>query len=374
MEQEFKKDVINEENKQAEDALSELSKKAYSYLKENKTHDAEQMFNEILSMSASNNYALVGLGDLERKRRNFNKALEYYSTCLESHPENNYALFGLADSYRALKKLNLAIPVWEQYLQMDEKNVSVLTRVADAYRKTHNLEKSKEVYLRVLDIEEENAYALIGLGNLFYDFKDFKTALYYWSRMLDITEGTGDIRVLTSIGNCHKKLKAYDQGIHYFKEALKAEKNNFYALFGLADCYRGKNDHQQSVECWNRILEFDPNNKVILTRAGDAYRNIGDIDNALHCYNRAIDIEYDVYAIFGLALITKQQGKYEDAIISFNRLMQSNFNNYRLYIELAECYLSLNQKGYAIDILKAASDSGARNSDISEMLKRLQQN
>ena len=76
--------------------ISELSKKGYSLLKENRVDYAIEAFSKILNIEDNNNYALVGLGDSERKRNHFKEAIEHYSKCLSCHPGNNYALFGLA--------------------------------------------------------------------------------------------------------------------------------------------------------------------------------------------------------------------------------------------------------------------------------------
>ena len=247
----------------------------------------------------------------------------------------------------------------------------MLTRVADAYRKIRDFKKSKQLYLRVLDMEEENAYALIGLGHLHYDFKEYKDALYYWSRMLEINEAAVDIRVLTSIGNCHRKLKTFEKGVYYFERALQIDDKNFYALFGLADCYRGMNQQFRSVEYWNKILQLDSKNKVILTRAGDAYRNMGDYKTASEYYNKALNIEYDLYAVLGLALISKGEGRYEEAIISFSRLIQTDPKNYRLYMDLADCYVKTNQKAKAVEILESFQKQGLRSQAVAEMLEKL---
>jgi len=112
--------------------------------------------------------------------------------------------------------------------------------------------------------------------------------LYYWEKMLQIHQNDVDIRVLTSIGNCHRKLKTFEQGIPYFERALQMDPYNFYALFGLADCYRGMNQQHKSLEYWNKILEQDPRNKVILTRAGTAYRNMGEYDTAGEYYRPGV--------------------------------------------------------------------------------------
>ena len=362
---------ISEEDKKFNE-IAELSKSGYLLLKDNRCEEAAHAFEKILLIDENNNYALVGLGDAERKKENYTQAIEHYSRCLEFHPGNNYALFGLADCYKSLGQYSKAIEIWKQYLEYDDKNITVLTRVADAYRKVRDFKRSKLLYLRVLDMEEDNPYALIGLGHLHYDFREYREALYYWQKMLKENGDAVDIRVLTSIGNCYRKLKNYEKGAGYFQRALEIDKDNFYALFGLADCCRGLNMQQKSLEYWHRILDNDPDNKVILTRVGDAYRNMGDFDMAEKYYRKALDIAFDTYASLGIAIINKRRGKYDDAVKSLEQLIQSEPRNYRLYLELADCYLAQKNKQMAIDTLLAFQRFGIRSQPVSDMLHRLQ--
>ena len=351
--------------------ISDVSKTGYRLLRDNKISEAIDCFSSILQVDGSNNYALVGMGDAIRKRGSCREAAVFYQRCLECHPGNNYALFGLADCYKALNQYHKAIEIWEQYLLHDDRNITVLTRVADAYRKVRDFKHSKAIYLRVLEMEAGNPYAIIGLGHLHYDFKEYHDALSYWEKMLAISPNDVDIRVLTSIGNCHRKLKTFEDGIGFFEQALHKEKSNFYAIFGLADCYRGLNLQERSLVYWNRILEQDPRNKVILTRAGDAYRSMGQFDQAQDYYERALNIEFDTYAVLGLALIAKSQGKLEEAATSLRRLIQQDSKNYRIFVELADCYIKKGDKRQAAEVLEEFQRLGIRSTQVSEMLEKL---
>lgn len=352
--------------------IADLSKRGYQYLKENRVEEAEECFARILERDRENNYALVGLGDGARKRGAFREAVDHYKKCLVYHPGNNYALFGLADCYKALNQYQKAIEIWEQYLLHDNKNITVLTRVADAYRKVRDFRKSKAIYLRVLEMETDNPYALIGLGHLHYDFKEYKDALGYWQRMVDLQGDDVDIRVLTSIGNCYRKLKQFELGVPYFEKALGKEPENFYALFGLADCYRGTGTPQRSLDYWNRILAKDGRNKVILTRAGDAYRSMEDYDKAAEYYERALNIEFDVYAVLGLAVVARMQGKHQDAIVSLRKLIQNDPKNYRLYLELAQCHVAAGDRSKALEALSDFQRLGIRNIYVQDAMAKIQ--
>ncbi|MFP4644515.1 MAG: tetratricopeptide repeat protein [Spirochaetales bacterium] len=351
--------------------ITDLSREGYQHLRENNLATAEECFRAILEIEENNNYALVGLGDTYRKRRRCREAVEFYKQCLVWKPENNYALFGLADCYKAMKQFNRAIEVWEEYLKYDSENVTVLTRVADAHRKARNFNRSRELYYMALEQEPENDYALIGLGHLHYDFRMFREALDFWKRMYNRPNQKPDIRVLTAIGNCYRKLKQFDKGCRIFEEALQREPNNFYALFGVADCYRGLDESHKSLEYWNRILEQNPENKVILTRAGDAYRELGDYDRAEMYYKRALNIEFDLYAVFGLAMIAKSQERYDDAMRSLSGLLEADPGNHRFALEAANCALKLGRTGEARSILEKQLADGAKNRGIQDLYDRL---
>jgi tetratricopeptide (TPR) repeat protein len=318
--------------------LANLSRLGYQHLRGNALADAIDCFRQILDIQPDNNYALVGIGDAYRKKARFQDAITYYQRCLELFPKNNYALFGLADCYRSLKQFHRAIAVWEEYLLIDSQNVTVLTRVADAYRKTRNIKRGKELYLKVMEIEPNNAYALIGMGHLHYDFKEFSDALRCWSRMYEISRDHVDIRVLTSMGNCHRKMKTYREGIPLFKAALEREPNNFYALFGIADCHRGLNEIEESLYYWNLILTTAPDNKLILTRAGDACRALGEVEAARQLYHQALDVEYDLWAVHGLAQLARMEGRHAEAAETLESLLRYDSRLYRIFPDLLDSY------------------------------------
>jgi tetratricopeptide (TPR) repeat protein len=98
---------------------------------------------------------------------------------------------------------------------------------------------------------------------------------------------------------------------------------------------------------------------------------MGDFEKAQDYYERALNIEFDTYAIMGLALISKAQGKYEDAVSSLRRLKQQDIKNYRIYVELADCCLKMGDKRQAVEVLEEFQKLGIRNAQVAEMLEKL---
>ena len=55
-------------------------------------------------MDDTNAFVLVGLGDVCRKLRYFQRAVEYYGRILEIDPRNVFALRGMGNAYRACRR------------------------------------------------------------------------------------------------------------------------------------------------------------------------------------------------------------------------------------------------------------------------------
>ena len=353
--------------------ISELSKKGYRLLRASQPRGAMELFEEILNHEEDNAYALVGMGDALRKEGRFDEAAEYYNRCLGLHPQNKYALFGIGDCLRSQKNYSGAAEVWESYLEWDSENLTVLTRLADAYRKTRDFGRARDTYTRTLAMDENNSYAIIGLGHLYYDFKHFETALEYWLRMDTPEAKRVDIRVLTSIGNCYRKLKRFSEGIPYFERALQIQPNNFYGLFGLGDCWRGMNKMEESIKYWNRILDQDPENRLILTRVGDAYRRMGQLERAKHHYESALALDFDFYATLGMALIAKTEGEIDKALSGLRVLMKIDSKNARFYLEMADCYRIIGKNEEAAELLEGFIEECGPNERVQEILSILEE-
>jgi tetratricopeptide (TPR) repeat protein len=110
---------------------------------------------------------------------------------------------------------------------------------------------------------------------------------------------------------------------------------------------------------------------VILTRAGDSLRALDRLDEAEINYRAALKIEYDQYAVLGLALLQKARKDYTAALDTLNGVLNNDSGNQRLYQELAECYLALGQKDEARRILTEFQKRGQNNPYINDLMARL---
>jgi tetratricopeptide (TPR) repeat protein len=95
------------------------------------------------------------------------------------------------------------------------------------------------------------------------------------------------------------------------------------------------------------------------------------LDVAIEYYQRALNMEFDIYAVLGLAIVDKYKGKFNEAIESLERLIQQDPKSYRLYLELADCRVSNGETKEAVEVLEEFQKQGTRNAMVNELLEKL---
>ncbi len=335
-----------------------LSQNGYQHIRDNLLDDAESCFKKILATEPQNNYALVGLGDVFRKRKQFVAAIEYYRRCLALEPANSYALFGTAESLQGLNDYLGAIKHWQEYLKFDNNDSVVHTRLADALRKQGDYNNALKHYKDALAIEPQNRYALVGLGWLYFRNREHALALECWKKIIQNNE-PHDVRLYTAIGNCYRKMRSFEEALSYFQHALTMELKNFYAIYGMADCYRELGSYDEAIYWITDLLSRDSANQVLLTRLGELYSDKGDYHQAQHYYQKALSHNFDVFAALGLARLHKLAGNYDEALLSFKELMQHHKIAARVAMEIRECsrlkHAQQRIENSTVSLLEAAS-------------------
>lgn len=328
--------------KHSPDEVIELSRQGDELLKKKCFPEAERIFHKALEKDGRNPYVLVGLGDLYREMRKYRKAVGYYQTVLEIDPVNMFALRGVGDSYRGLHEDAKSIPYWKLYLDQNSEDVHVITRLADSYVKTGGFIEAQELYQKALGLNEKDKFALRGIGNLFYKKGDHEQALNYFEKFLNIDDTY--IAVLTMAGNIYRRRREYDRAAAHYKKALKQQPKNVFALYGMGDSQRGLQNYQEAIDCWLQILEKEPSNQNLLSRVGDALAILNKGDEAISYYQKCLKINFDPFALLGLARIYRDRKQFEEAEDCCFKILNKFPNDVRGTEELIRVYEALGNK------------------------------
>jgi tetratricopeptide (TPR) repeat protein len=315
--------------------LKVLGKEAHRLTKQGRYKEAEEKYALVLKADSSNVYALVGLGDLKRKKKEFQGAIAYYQRALDVDKDNKYALTGLGDAYRGLREVDKALDLWLRYLSLNPYDYKVMTRVADGFRRKGDYGQSKKYYFMAVKEKPNDPFALMGLGDIFAREGNDEESLKYFERLICISDGKPDdsIMALTSAANIYRKQGQYEKAMDCYERVLKINPQNSYAWHGKADCFRGLRDYLSAIKAWRMALEHGMDPRIAITRIGNAYMSLKDLFQAEESYNQALSFGYDKYAYLGMTRIHDKRNEIDKALEIFSMLVEREPNDSRIISE-----------------------------------------
>jgi len=149
------------------------------------------------------------------------------------------------------------------------------------------------------------------------------------------------------------------------KSAVKSDARNLDALQQLAVVQIADDDAEEAVEGLNKVIRQDPARFEAYMQRGEALSQMGDLSAALS------DMElYLTYfpendsAFYRKGLIQFQNGKYLDAIQSFNRSLALNKGKAAYYFARGRTYAATGTTRYAEKDMSMALDLDPLNGEI----------
>lgn len=126
-------------------------------------------------------------GNIYRRRKEYDRAMEQYQNALDLDPKNNFALFGLGDCCRGKLDLDKAVHWWDKILEQEPENQALWTRVGDALVNLDRLDEAVLHYESSLKTGHD-IYALLGLARVKVKRGNFSQALQHCERALSVEE------------------------------------------------------------------------------------------------------------------------------------------------------------------------------------------
>jgi len=189
-----------------------------------------------------------------------------------------------------------------------------------------------------------NSFA--GLGNYNRAIADYKDALKinkdcYWA--------------IHSQGDAYSALGEYKEAMRQYDEALQVLKipENWHAetLYKKGVSFARQNKHEDARICYEKSLARSPNNSWVLHGLGDSLTSLKKYEEATQKYQEALVVnprQYQTWRAWGDALYSiNKHDRYEEAIDKYERALEISSEDgvadYEIHRRLGNTYLQLEE-------------------------------
>ncbi len=177
-------------------------------------------------------------------------------------------------------------------------------------------------YNKAIKLDDKNSKAYKGLGNYYYIFDQYLYSIAAYKRAINLSPEDPYLYVLLARTNLAQNRTSFAKS--NFKKAKKLSKTdelNELALIALASCNVTENWINLADNYYQKLIALKAENPDFIASFGSRYFKKGDYAKAQDLYSNAILYESKAGYIIGLGLIYAAQGKVDESIECFEKVI-----------------------------------------------------
>jgi len=244
------------------------------------------------------------------KEKDYQKALEEFSTATIIDPKNPDAFNNLGFAYTNLDRLDEALEAYGTVLELDPENVAAKINSGVIHFQKDQEEQAAEMFRGALEIDPDN-----------------KNALSMWTLSLETLadEQRQDLSGAASRDDSLKVMeevkKTLNEAVRVYRMAIEAhpEEKNFVYNLGVLYARELKN-FQAAEPLFEKVVELDPEDVDAWFNLATAQLNVDNLDGALVSLEKAVELTPDNPDVwYQLGIIYVKKGMKEKGEEAFKR-------------------------------------------------------
>ena len=246
-------------------------------------------------------------------RKDFPTALRLALPVTASDPGIVDAHLVAGTAYANLKQYDKGLEELFKVLATQPDHTMALATIATTYDDMGNLKEAERWYLKVLQVEADHAYTLVKLASLYRRMNEPAKADEYYAR----------------------GMKPVDDGLRTSEDASSRSRT----YVASAEMNFGAGKFAEAERDLLAAIDLTPQEPDLHFNLAQIYEKTGDIPKAIASYEQETAVVPGNFkAYLNLGLLQLQQGNPQDAIPSFQRLLQLQPGDPRASFLLAESY------------------------------------
>lgn len=261
-------------------------------------------------------------------KKDFEKAIEYFTLSTQKEEKQPQAYYNLALSYQHMKEYEKAVASYSKFLEIVPNDYDGLYNLGLVYFSKGNFKKAIEIFEKCvnLSMDKESIKALI---LAYLENKESQNAINFAEDLLQTYPDKIDLyyeiaKTFETKNSLSKDFTFIDTAIEMYSKLMEKDENYFDAYLSTSICYAKKGEWGMSVEFCEKALEKNPKSYEANNQMGLVYYCCNEIKEAINYYETALELkpvgDYKVYS--NLAYAYEKIGKYDNAINMFTQLIR----------------------------------------------------
>ena len=370
---------------------------------QDKHESACEYFEKAHKLEPDDDGYIVAWAISEVKANRFAQAIEHYKYLSAVYPQKTTYKFNLASCLQVVGQYDAAISILIQLSMMNPKSVDILKKLASIYILVGQASQAKEIYERIIK----------------HGSTDYIT--YYELAMLCIKTGDTDraetilkkvCRLKPDFAGAHKDLaviylnkRLFDYAKDEFEKAYEYGNDNYSIVLEYANYFHATSNFEKADQMYQKALELKPDNPTVLAFSALNKTHLKQIDEALEQIKSALSKAPASAFLFFIAgriyFLSNDFERAKDYLIKsfemektpetqnllglcyfnlkdfnqaktiFGNMLEKSPLNINTLLNIAKCYIELNQIDDALEYLNKIVDTFPECEEAQELIRKI---
>ncbi len=294
--------------------------------------------------------AREGLGQLEEAEAAYRVALS-----LAEEPEQRLQVYrALGEVAKKRRDWEVARRAFLNALELDSENPEVLRALGDVAYAQGDYPDTVQWLRRSLEVRPDAADREF-LANVLCAMDDYEAAVQELALLLSEVDAPEDRhRVYTALGNAYTRLERYPEASQALQEAAQI-RPDYATVHALAHALEREGRLEEAVPWFEKRLQLEPSAGAHL-ELGMIYAKVGENDSAIEQLEQALQAglpqDRQLVAYKQLGFLCQQSGRYRQARQALEKALELDPQDVTLYSALGDTLVQLGAVERAIDLFE----------------------
>lgn len=166
--------------------ITELFQQARQFLKEQKTGEAIETYQRILSIRSSEKKAHAGIAAVYFQLKQYQEAIQHFEELTRLSPADPTPYINMGATYNRMGEYKQALSVLRKAVQKDKKSADAFYNMGIAHKGLNQLSMAMTAYKQAIAFDPEMVDAHFNLGNVYLEMKNHTQAHLSFTKTLEI--------------------------------------------------------------------------------------------------------------------------------------------------------------------------------------------
>ena len=323
--------------------------------------DAIEAYRAAIKLGPGLSCSYTKLGTIFLQRQQLDDALEAFRAAVKVEPENPQAHSNLGIALKELGRFDEALPECQRAIELDPDSAAAVRSLGNVQHAIGRLDDAIATFRKSLELDPKFADAYSDLGEALEDNGQLNEALGAYHKAIELNPKY--VSAHNNLASALFTLDKTDEAVAALRTAIELDPNEPVTHLNLGSMLSSQGKFDEAITECRKAIELNPNDAESHANLAEALYGLEQRAEAIKELQKSAELEPDVGRFHILASALSNEGRYDEAIAAYRKIIELKPDDAAAYTDLGGHLQAAGQLEHALEACKKAIELRPGNGD-----------